>query len=66
MTTKTAAIVEKYEVKEAPTLIGLRAAGGEPLRFEKKEPPYFRLDTFIGKVALKKPVLKKPAAKDEV
>ena len=66
MTTKTAAIVEKYEVKEAPTLIGLRAAGGEPLRFEKKEPTYFRLDTFFGKVALKKPVLKKPAAKDEV
>ena len=41
-------------------------AEGEPVRFDKKEPSYNRLDTFFGKLALKKPVLKKPQAKEEL
>ena len=62
LTAKTAKIAEQYAVTEAPVLVGLRAAGGEPLRFEKKEATYGRLSTFFGKVALNKPVLKKPEA----
>jgi len=61
----SAAAAEEYAVKTFPTLIGLRVGGeGAPLRFEGKEPTAGRLDTFIGKVALRKPVLKKPEQSD--
>lgn len=52
--------VSEFAVGKFPTLLCLRE-GEAPLRFEK-EPTYGRLSTFVGKCALRKPVLKKPAA----
>jgi len=50
----------RYGVKSFPSVLALPKDGGEPLRFQK-EATYNRLDAFIGKVALRKAVLKKPA-----
>ena len=61
----TSEISKKFGVTQFPAILGLRAEG-EPVRFDKKEPSYNRLDTFFGKLALKKPVLKKPQAKEEL
>lgn len=56
--------VAEFGVKSYPTLIGLRIGSEPPLRFEGKDPTFGRLSSFIGKVALRKPVLKKPQAAD--
>ena len=51
-----------------PTLLCFAGdASDEPVhRFEKKEATHRRLDTFVSKCALRKPVLKKPSAKEEL
>ena len=54
----------QFGVTKLPAILGLRA-GAEPVRFEK-EPTFNRLSTFFGKLALRKPVLKKPQPKDEL
>lgn len=69
------------DVTSFPTLLCLAAAAGEDggaadedeetpqqvlHRFENREPTYHRLQSFVGKCALRKPVLKKPAAKEEL
>ena len=53
-----------------PAVLGFKAGGGgdAPVRLEK-EPTFNRLDAFFRKLALRKPVLKKPAkdaAKEEL
>ena len=50
-------------VASFPAVLGFKAAGGDgaPVRLEK-EPTFNRLDSFFRKLALPKPVLKKPAA----
>ena len=50
-------------VASFPAVLGFKAAGGggAPVRLEK-EPTFRRLDSFFRKLALPKPVLKKPAA----
>ena len=57
-------------VASFPAVLGFKAAGGDgaPVRLEK-EPTFHRLDAFFRKLALPKPVLKKPAthaAKEEL
>lgn len=57
--------VAAFGVTSYPTLLCLPDGQDTPthrLSFEKKEATYHRLNTLIGKCALKKPVLKKPAA----
>ena len=68
---KHADAVRRFAVRSFPTLLCLPADGAdEPThRFENKEPSFRRLDTFVSKCALRKPVLKKPtatAAKEEL
>ena len=59
--------VERLRVSSFPTLLCLPANSDEPThRFEGKEATYHRLNSFFGKCALRKPVLRKPIAKDEV
>ena len=54
--------VARFGVSAFPTVVGLKAGGGEPLRFgEGKQPSHASLATFFGKLALSKPVLQKPA-----
>ena len=50
-------------VASFPAVLGFKAAGGDgaPVRLEK-EPTFHRLDSFFRKLALPKPLLKKPAA----
>ena len=58
---KHASAVQAYGIASFPTLLCVPADGGAAThRFENKEPTYRRLDTFVGKCALKQPVLKKP------
>ena len=58
-----AAAVARFGVESFPTLVCLPSGADEPThRFEKKEATYRRLESFIGRCALRKPVLKKPAA----
>lgn len=63
----SAAAAAKYGVTSFPALICLPADGAdEPThRFENKEASYRRLDTFVSKCALRKPVTKKPSAAAE-
>lgn len=69
--------VQRFGVTSFPTAICLASEGEatrETHRFEGKEPTYRRLDTFVSKCALRKPVQHKPqpkgtsaaARKDEV
>jgi len=74
---KHASAVKAYQISSFPSLVCLSPAredGGDVAagesevvreRFEKKEPSFHRLNGFIGRCALKKPVLKKPAAKEK-
>lgn len=58
-----AAAVARFGVEASPTIVCLPAGADEPThRFEKKETTYRRLDSFLGKCALRKPMLKKPSA----
>jgi hypothetical protein len=60
-------VAEQYAIHSYPALICLAAGNGEPVhRFEGKEPSFRRLDTFVGKCALRKAVLKKPTIKEEL
>lgn len=62
--------VRRHAVSAYPTLICIKpaplvggesgASGGGELRFEGKDPTYRRLDSFLTKCALRKPVVKKP------
>lgn len=53
----------RYGVSSFPTLLCLPVGAEEPThRFENKEATYRRLDTFVGKCALRKPVKSKPGA----
>jgi len=63
---KHADAVKRFRIESFPTLLCLPAAGGdEPThRFEKKETSYRRLDSFIGRCALRKPVLSKPTKEE--
>ena len=58
------ALVKRHGVTSFPTLLCLPADGGDEAlhRFENKEASFRRLETFVSKCALRKPVLKKPAA----
>lgn len=56
----TAAAVERFGVESFPAMVAPRPSG-EPLRFAK-EPTYHRMDAFLRKVALRKPVVRRPAA----
>ena len=63
-------VAKRYEVTSYPTLLCFAPGGGAAApshRFVGKEPTFRRLESFVGKCALRKPVLKKPllAAKDE-
>lgn len=60
---KVATAEATYAIGSFPTLVGIRQ-GKEPLRFEKKV-SHFALDLYLGKLTLKQPVLKKPAAEPE-
>lgn len=66
---RTAGLANGLEVSSYPTLLCLGAKGSaqgsatdsrKPLRFEGKQPTHGRLNTFIGKCALGKPVASKP------
>lgn len=57
---KHAMAVARHSVRSFPTLVCIGVHQEEVARFEKKEASYRRLDTFISKCALRKPVLKKP------
>jgi len=60
------AAIKRFEVKSYPTVIGLPAGGGKQLRFgEGKQPSHGSLGTFLGKLAVAKAVLQKPAAADK-
>jgi len=48
-----------------PAVFAVTNDGKPPVRFEK-EATYHRLSGFLGKVALRKPVLAKPAPKEEL
>mmetsp|Transcript_52552 Transcript_52552/g.87193 ORF Transcript_52552/g.87193 Transcript_52552/m.87193 type:complete len:206 (+) Transcript_52552:219-836(+) len=57
------ALAKQHGVTSYPTLLCLPAGAEEAThRFEGKEPTYRRLDSFMSKCALRKPVLKKPVA----
>ena len=65
--------VSTFGVTTFPTLLCFGPGGPdggssdeELHRFENKEATHRRLDTFVGKCALRKPVLKKPSAKEEL
>ena len=60
---KHADAVKRYGVTSFPTLLCLATASDDQPthRFENREASYHRLNTFVSKCALKKPVLKKPA-----
>lgn len=67
---KDSPIAKQYGVQSFPAVLGFPPPGaaegaGAPLRFDK-EPTYNKLDSFFRKVALKKPVMKKPAQKEEL
>ena len=54
-------VAKQHRVTSFPTLICLPAGASEAThRFEGKEPTFRRLETFVSKCALRKPVLKKP------
>ena len=54
-----------YSEDKASFFSAIRARMRTMLLFEGKEPTYRRLDGFVGKCALRKPVLKKPADEKE-
>mmetsp|Transcript_65352 Transcript_65352/g.195349 ORF Transcript_65352/g.195349 Transcript_65352/m.195349 type:complete len:191 (+) Transcript_65352:209-781(+) len=56
---------QRFGVTAFPAVVALPKDGGEPIRFSK-EPTYNRLSTFLSKVALRKPVHKKPTKKEEL
>jgi len=62
--TRNAAIARRYSVTKYPSIIALQK-DEEPTRFQK-DPTYNRLDSFLRKVALRKPVLAKPTRKEEL
>jgi len=60
-------VAKRHGVTSYPTLLCFASGGAAAptSRFEGKEPTYRRLDGFVGKCALRKPVLKKPADEKE-
>lgn len=57
--------IKQCAVGTFPTVLCLGGEGEEAThRFENKEATYHRLNSFVGKCALRKPVLKKPAKEE--
>lgn len=63
---KGSEVAKLLEVASFPAVLGFKAGGGggDPVVRLEKEPTFNRLDTFFRKLALSKPVLKRPEKVD--
>lgn len=65
--TEGSKLAERFGVSSFPAVLGFRAGEGlaaPPIQLEK-QPTHHRLDAFMGKLALKKPVVKRPEKQGE-